>query len=398
MSHGAVGIGKSAGTAYASAMTRFGFPGLEGWLGVRFAIPALALACLFFSVMVPSASLAAPPHVPPWKWRTGAVGVILGSEYFVSQANYEDGRGSFRRLTGDNSVSTFENRLVGLYGLSTSWYLFGGASLHRTRVVDQTIEKASLNVGDLTLGFYAMAWERWLRVIPELSLNIPGKRVSALQTEPLIGHGQISVRAVAHLFKPTRRYRLNVFGHLGIDAPLGSLSKRLVYEAAIERPFGTNFAAGAAIGGFETIVSDSTSASERGLTSQSAMGGSAHYLAYNPARLETRVWVGFSPQRVLRLRLGYLKTLDGIRSAEGQSFFLQVNYNHDSGTRAPAPAGARPSGDPSVRAQQNLRDFRVNPESTDPDLFDSDDQFAPTPKSTDPLDETQRLLNDQRSR
>jgi hypothetical protein len=358
----------------------------------------LSILLLFHAL--PALAVSVPP---PLTWKPGAVGFLLSSEYFTSNANYEDARGSFRRLLTDNSVSSFENSARGMFALSSAWYAFGGFGFGLARVLEPSIEKSTTNLSDINGGSYFLAWDKWLRIIPEVSFSFPLSKISRGQTSAPISDGVMFLQTKIHMFKPTRV--VNVLGHLGLHWPFEGLSKKLLYEIGVEKPFGTNFAAGLGIGGYETILADDQSLIDRQATNISSMGGSGRFYAFGPSLAELKLWLGFSPERTYRIRFGYAKTINGVRAAEGQSVFASMQFNFKSAQDSRPAAGSSsketPANQPANITEEEefpsadaRKKFKVNQEETNPELFKGATKYIPA-KPGDTLDATEKLLEEE---
>lgn len=351
---------------------------------------------------------AAVNSLPPLVWKPSAIGFSLNSEYLMSNAVYEDARGSFHRLANGNSLTSFENTFRGMYGLSKSWYAYGGIGFNIERVLETSVEKTNTNLSEAQLGSYFLLWQKYLRVIGEFTAGFPLEAAKQGQTPPLLSDGATYFTGRVHLFKPM--FRINFLGQLGFHFPLEGLSKKLLYDLALEKPFGTNFSAGAGLGGYETVMNDDQTFAQRTAIHATSMGGSNRFQAYNPALLEGRLWFGFSPERTYRIRVGYAKSLNGVRSAESQSVFVQMNFNLSWGVTE-TDMSRYPDERADDRyldridalertAEQDLREeerLKKNLQNTNPDEMHRPRRPPsppPRPRGPDPLDETEKLMND----
>jgi hypothetical protein len=182
------------------------------------------------------------------------------------------------------------------------------------------------------------------------------------------------------MFKPYRYLRFE--GYLGMHIPGEQLATRFMYNLGAEVAMFGAFTAGAAIQGYESVIADSTSHAERKLTQASADAMSQRFWAYNPALLEAKGWIGLRFDKSFGVRLGYSKTLNGVRTAEGQSVLLSLYYN-TAGTGA---RRASPLVGPEPVAPRGRDGFKTEPEPNDPEVFEK------TNPDTS-LDSTERLFD-----
>lgn len=330
--------------------------------------------------------------LPPWRWNRGSFGLSATTEYFMTKGNYDAKRGSFTRLPGDNSFTTFESTVRARYGFTPRLSTYAGLGFAQVRAVDSFNERTNAAVTDVFVGADFMIATKWIRLVPEIQAGYPMDKVSVTTTNPLTSDGVAYARTNAFFLIPTRW--LNLQGRLGLHLPAEGLAKRLLYDIGAEIPIGRRFAIGGGIEGYETILSDELSAAERQAVTAIADAGSQRFYAYNPALLEGRGWIRFTPDRTTQIRVGYSKTLNGIRTAEGQALTMSVAFNLpgkkkssiDSGTLSDLRRGAPTLSGPEEAA----RKFEIEVEKMDPDLLPPDDPIDQ--QNTDILNDTEKLL------
>ncbi len=345
--------------------------------------------CLFTGawLSVPSAIALSVPETPPSAWNQGSFGVQTSSEYFMSKANYGDSRGSFERLINDNRWTSFENRVKVRYGFTPTTSLFLGVGANATSATDLGIQKNNSAPTELFAGMDFLLARRWWRVVPEIEASYSFDSTTRGQTSPITSDAASYAKAGVFMFKPYKYLRFE--GYLGAHIPGGNFASRFMYQLGTEVALFGAFTVGAAVQGYESLVSDTTSNLERKFTQATADATDARFFAYNPALLEAKGWIGFRFDRAFGLRLGYLKTLNGVRSGEGQSFLLSLFYN------SPGNASARRYGPPSVQVgatpvspKPRQDGFKTEAEPNDPELFEQQQQ-----QPNDSLDNTERLFD-----
>ena len=261
-------------------------------------------------------------------------------------------------------------------------------------------------MNEVYVGVDFMLARRWWRVVPEIEASYPTDATQKLQTNPLTSDGTPYANLGVFLFKPYRYLRFE--GYLGFHIPGDQLATRFMYNLGAEIAMFGAFTLGGAIQGYESVIADGTSNIERQATQAVADATSSRFWAYNSALLEAKAWIGLRFDRSFGLRLGYAKTLNGVRTAEGQSILLALYYN------TPGQGGVGPRrGLPSLevgpipvtpRAQNpGFRSAPVSPEINDPEAFDQQNgsdsarrrNVDPTQRDdNDPsLDSTERLFD-----
>ena len=231
-----------------------------------------------------------------------------------------------------------------------------------------------------------MLARRWWRVVPEVEVAYSFDQFKQGQTAALTSDGASYANIGVFMFKPYRYLRFE--SYLGFHFPGEDLAKRFHYRLGAEIAMFGAFTVGGGVQGYESVLADATSSLQRKITQSSADATSSRFWAYNPALLEANVWLGLRFDKAFGVRLGYAKTLNGVRTAEGQSILLSLYYN--SIGNGPGPS-ARRLGAPSVSVgptpiapKNRTEDFRTEPEPNDPELFDP---------GADSLDNTERLFD-----
>lgn len=334
-----------------------------------------AFFCLAFfvaTIAIPSAQALTVPETPPPQWKEGNYGATLNSEFFSSSGNYEDQRNSFAKLadTGTSKITAFENRIKGRYAPSdlSSWYL--GVGYAQIRTTTATLETTNAGLNEVFLGVDFLSVRRWMNVVPELEFSYPVNATDTKQTTPLLSDGVSYARAGLFLFKRYPRFRVE--SYLGSHIPFEPLAKRFVYSLVAEVALFSSFTFGGGVDGYETVIADTNSYAQRKTLTDRVMAGSQRYWAKDPALLEGKIWLGLRPDRAFTIRLGYAKTINGLRTAEGNSILLNVTFN------APGAGGVVDESAPTAKTPQG-------PVSA------QGEKWSPDPAKA-PLDDTEKML------
>lgn len=352
-------------------------------------VPSRFSSFVYCAALLTSFSASAALQTPPWAWNQGSFGFSESTEYFQSSANYSDSRGSFERLSGDSNATAWQNEFRGRYAFTPWLSTYAGFGLSSIRVTDLTTQKSNSGLTDVHAGADFNLGTKWVRLIPEIEAGYPLDPSNRSQTVPLTNEGVPWLRASLFAQKPFRF--VSVFGHAGFKIPGQGLAKLFLYGLGSEVALGRYFKIGAGLDGYESVLSDDLSATERQRLSTNAMGGSHLFNAYNPALIQAQLWVGLKPVPSMTIRGGYAKTVNGIRAAEGQAFTLSFAYYFTPRhIKEPDTLASR-----QRKARQNqekaLQTFDVEPEQNDPDLFEPGEQYVPTEKSGT-LNDAEKLL------
>jgi hypothetical protein len=350
----------------------------------------LRLTFLSFAIFSSVCGASTVPESPPSRWNPGSYGVSASTEFYSSNANYDDARGSFSRLSGGRSLSVFETRPRVRYAFAHALSAFAGTSYAQTKAIDLTTEKTNANVNEVFGGVDFQMNRRWWRVIPELEFSYPVVTGSVGQTAAMTSDGVWYMRAGVFLFKPYKRVRFE--SYLGFYYPGEGLAKRFLYSLSTELALVDGFSLGGGVSGYETVLTDEKTKIERQLTNSSANAGSEHFWAYDPALLDAKAWLGFRADRAFSFRLGYAQSLNGVRSAAGSAFMLTIAFNSpgdkERGEAIRNGYGVPEEIDESAKVKGS-DEFKAEPEVIDPELFEQKQKSAP--KSPN-LDSTEKIL------
>lgn len=329
---------------------------------------------------------------PPGGWLDRSLGLSVTTEYFTTKANYESARGSYTRLTGDNKFSSLDTKFRARYSFSRELSAFGGFGLGYSQATDATFQKSNSQISEIFGGLNFLLHRKYLHVVPEVIVSAPINATSPVQTAPMTSDGVPYLRTGLFVHKPYRYFRFGAFG--GFHVPLSDLGTRLVYELTVDARVFSIVTIGGGINGYETFLSDNGSLASRRQTAALANAGSQRYYAFEPALIEARGWVGFRPDRTLWIRVGAAKTLNGTNTAEGLALTASITYNSprlfgtapSTETRSSQPRTARPDED-SARKK-----FVPESETTEQDIFDSEEEEVLPRTKKDELDQTEKLL------
>ena len=341
------------------------------------------------SIVSPQQTAEAAPYVeqPPWGWRKASFGFGGSTRYTTTQANYGPARGEFTRLTGDNQVTAFETNFRGRYAFWPKFSLYAGGAFSQVRAVDAVNEKTNTGLTELNAGGHFLVWRKWLIMIAEVQGGMAMSKNTRLQTAPLLHDGASYAQGVLHMRKNIGRTRW--IGHLGVNFPSDGLAKKLMYGFVGELPLGDAMIIGGGIEGYDSMISDELTETERNLSINAANAGSKIFASWDPAQTSFKVYAGFLPGRTVDIRAGYQQSFTGLRAPHAQTFFLSLNFGsvpRRGGSRSSTPSGI----DPISPADSD--GFKLENEKIDRSIYPpEEDGFEPSRIEND-LRETERLL------
>lgn len=355
-----------------------------------------SLAIATTSSLVASAAPTIPDSPPPG-WREDAYSFSFSSEYFSSSSNFNDGRGSYSSLPNGNNFTSFENRGLIRYATNDQWAIFGATGFTQSHAVDNTasLDKTNGTFTDVSLGTDYLMRRRWMNVVSELQVSWPLDTNDTTRTTPLTNDGVPTIRLGAFLFKRYQTFRLE--SYLGFYAPTSDLAKRFVYSLLGEAALFSTFTVGGGIDGYESVLADGQTSTTRANLIANTDAGDARFAAWNPAVTEARLWLGLRPDRGFAIRLGYLKTINGVRAANGQSLLLSLSLNtpglrerfdnrdtnRTTTTPVPSPVTA-PVSQPETDSRADTP-AALSPTATD--------EFIPESGTTEKkIDETEKMI------
>ncbi|HRK08095.1 MAG TPA: hypothetical protein PLZ57_10030 [Pseudobdellovibrionaceae bacterium] len=348
----------------------------------------VAIAVLAGVSSSPSAFAAPYVEQPPWGWRKASFGFGGSTRYTTTQANYGPGRGEFTRLTGDNQLTAFETNFRGRYAFWPKFSMYAGGAFSQVRAIDSVNEKTNNGLTEINAGGHFVVWRNWLIMIAEVQGGIAMSKNTRLQTAPLLHDGVSYAQAVLHMRKNIGRTRW--IGHVGANFPSDGFAKKVLYGFVGELPIGDAMLIGGGVEGYDSMITDELTESERNLSINAANAGSQIFAAWDPAQTSFKVYAGFLPGRTVDIRAGYQQSFTGLRAPHAQTFFLSLNFGsvpRRGGTRVTTPPGIEP-------VSPNDQDgFRLDNEKTDRTIFTpEEDGFEPARIEND-LRETERLLD-----
>lgn len=309
----------------------------------------------------------------------------------MTDSNYDSSRGSFEKLPNGNSFEVLEFGLRARYNANRRLSFYGGADVVNATSKDATLVRSNSALANVQAGAdFLLLQTRSIRLIAEGEGLFSTDPIDIDTTNALTNDGVHHLRASLFAFVPFRWF--NTYAHGGLKYRDEGLASLFVWGAGVEKPFRRQFLLGVGVEGFETVIGDELAQTSRSVVTERVNAGSQTFYTHDPALIEARAWAGWSPMNAWQFRLGYGQSLNGVRSAVGKTVFLNLSFNFD-------PKPDRESFQ-YHRVQRNairkksrkaIEDFRVDPEKTDPALFDPDDGFEPNVEP-DPLTETERLL------
>jgi hypothetical protein len=352
---------------------------------------SLVLLTAVLANFIASTAHAVPTiELPPWWWNTGTAGFDAEVSYFNTQGNYGEKRGVTVPLAAGNSFTSYEVTTRARYAVDQSFSLYAGLGFNEVDAVDGTVDKTNGMVNAVFAGMDYKIPIRWIRLIPEIEAGSAITTLDLNQKQASVSDGVAYGRATIYANKPVHLGRLltDFFGYAGIYYPSQGLASLYVYGFGVGiSPF-RMVSFGGGLEGFETINKDTQTSVLRTHMSVAANAGSFYYDAYNPAVMRAKGFVKFSFDRWISMSAIYTKTIDGTRTADGQSIALAVNFTFPGQREKTILSSAE-----QMRRQQNqdLKNFDHKVEQNSGNAFEADDfvdQVAPDSASAPPASST----------
>jgi hypothetical protein len=319
-----------------------------------FSFLSIALAILVASAAHATGTV---PDTPPPAWNRNTMSFTAVGDYFTSHANYDQTRGSFTHLNNGNQFSNAEMRLRGRYAFTNQFMVFVGADSAQTREVDNSVEKINSEFTGATLGVDYALFRNWIRVVPEIEFIFPTDATDVHQTAPLSGDGVLAARAGTFLFRRYEHFRIE--SYLGFHFPDAGLSKKFMYSILAEVAFPHGFSLGGGIDGYETVLVDDSTFALRMNTINRSSAGSERFWSYNPSVMEAKFWLAYRPIRTFAVRLGFAQTINGVNTAQGQTYMLSLSFN--------TPGDKERATEAHDDAIPETKNFKTEPEKTEPE-------------------------------
>ena len=316
-------------------------------------------------------------EIPPWKWRAHYWRLSMMTDYFSTNANLDSaGSTTFNKLPSGNKLQAVELRPHIRYNTSERSSFYCGAGLANLSTTTGVFQRNNSSATDAYVGYdYALISQN-LRLVTELEASYSLAPLDNSTVDALVSDGANFLRGQFFLFRPF--HFANPFAQVGLKYRDQGLSQQLLFGLGVEKPFGQSFLVGAELSGEQPLLSDTKTEGYRNLVSDRVMGGSRYYDAFNPSFLEAQGWVGFKPDPLWQIKVGVSQTLQGLRSAYGQTYFFSLSINLDPRADPEGFTHYRESrASAQKRGQKDLIQFEPQPEDVDQKIFQDEERFEP---------------------
>ncbi len=355
----------------------------------RFVLMSFGWLCLL-GLAHSARATATATELPPWRWQKGAFRLSTQTSYFTTHANYDDTRGSFERLPNKADLQLIDVMIRARYNFFSRFSLYSGGTFSQLTTQNIQVEVINAAPTEVHLGADLLLWQKWIRLVTEVEASYSLDPIDINTIDPLTNDGVAYVRGLLFAYKPYSWF--NTFAHAGIKYRDEGLATLFTWGAGIEKPFARRFLLGGGVEGYETMIGDDLTENDRARVTDRVNNSSTTFYAYDPAIIEARAWFGWNPIDAWEMRIGYGQSLDGVRAAVGQTVFVNLSYNfHSQPDRGSFQYYRTQRENIRRKTKKAIKEFSVETEKNDPDLFDDEDGFEPNIE-TDPLTETERIM------
>ena len=294
-----------------------------------------------------------PAECGPLGYNPGRWLFKTSLDWFATDSNYTDSGGA-QSLSGDNRFDVYNLNLHSRYDLNDRVSVFGGLGGAAARAASSSATVTRFTPTDLALGIDYGFRLGFLQIIPEIAASYPMNPTSPSQTVPMTGEGVWTAQAGTYASLEFSQLLAYAYaGYMLRGEGRSTLLPWLVHSTFRVGPI----LASAEVGGFYTIGDDrdASNPTARRATSFVANAGSWRFYSTNPNLIEMRVLGGFQATPELLIQGGYGRTLLGQRTAQGQSFIVQVTFGFDTDP-------IRGAGRPSSWGEEVRREHRYSPD------------------------------------
>lgn len=293
----------------------------------------------------------------------------LGANYYQTNANYTANGGEFERLSGQ-SYTVYDVTTGLRYTPSRKWGLI--ASLRTAGAESKNLTETRNNsaVESALLGFDFLLFNgKKTRLVPEISIRYPFKRVDVFKDETLVGEGAIESTARLIGIAFWGRFHPQVYvGYQHRDEGRSALG---LYGLGLEYDFSSWFL-GTEIRGYSSVSDDKYTSSRLTREVYALKNGSSlKYYSVNPSLMEAQVWSRWDSNKSMAFTVGAGTSLNGKSMAAGTNIFAIMNYRYES----LPPISSEPATQDSKNKnkQKELEQFQEETnDGVDQDLFDSE--------------------------
>lgn len=290
-------------------------------------------------------------------------------DHFMTQANYEEGGGSFEDLPNGGSYSNTSIRARATFDIHSQWRLISGLRFSHAISDDGTFQRTNSELNEISAGlamapFYSLSSRFYIDILGTFALN----EVEPATDDSLTGEG-------AHFIFGGIRYshlvsRFEIFSSLHLQYYMDGRSTRIPWRVGGLYHFGS-LKILAALSGYESITDDEKepNPSERTSVTNRVNGGSLKYYSVNPQLLNSQVGVMWQFRHDFVIEGGLTKTINGDSTAEGIALYAGASLfwgGNDEEVRRPIRKKRRRV---LRRGSKPAERFRTQEESYDEDLF-----------------------------
>lgn len=320
--------------------------------------------------------VARPGEALPRPTASPAFDTLIYAEgsYFNTEANYDEGGGSFTGLDNGAYYRLIEGRIGAGHWFMPDLNVLAELGFAKAESFDGFFTRTNTGLTDLTAGFrYVLSRSRVI-TIPELLFVYPLNRVDPDTDETLTGEGAMKI--LGGVWAEMWFGSLSPYAHAGFLYQDEGRAAHALYLAGLATEPGP-WRLGAEIYGNFVVINDEETDTrfERDQVVNRVNGGSWKFYGVNPQAMGLRVHGSFAFADNWRAGFGFDHTINGEASAAGWTAMARLEFGFDIRQESALEDVNRPRAlDPEKKM---LQKFEPEQPAYDPTLFN---EPAPKPK------------------
>ena len=247
-------------------------------------------------------------------------------DFLQSSRNF-DTNGQPQALGNARFYELYRQRLDLYYRSSRNYRWLIGSELNYGRSSDGIDERSNLQLNRINFGLEREFHSRYGVFSLGNNNHLALYQVDENTDEVLVGEGANELHFYAS-YRSNWGRRLAIFARYGYLMRQQGRSDLSTYDASL-RLITMPLTLSLGVEGFQSVSDDEfvNTRIRRDSVSDRVSGGSFHYYAVNPSRLDMVVWGNYAFTDSFAMRLGYRQSLSGNNSADATSIFVNAFVN-----------------------------------------------------------------------
>lgn len=278
----------------------------------------------------------------------------LGTNFFYSEANYENFGDGSSNLTSGNHYQLLDMNFSTRYMPTRTWSVFASGAMSSAESKNSVATRTNTTFTNIVGGFDFVLYDGFVQLVPEFGALIPMQKIDKAGDDALNSEGVYEFwgRLTAQKDFGTAR----IYGWLGYDYRGDSRSSLMPWGGGLQLK-ATSLRFGGEIIGSQSISDDTDTGSKyiRNAYLQNVNAGSYKFYSVNPSSIDTLFYATWLIDQKWSVQVNGGATVAGENSAAGYhggafirySFDMAEGYSEESYTAPlykPAPAAPGPTG------------------------------------------------------